>query len=147
MLGFCGKHGIVSNIAPIDIQNINAAYRRMLRSDMSCRFVIDLASLRHPARTLACQPPLKSKADLRLRKDEDFIPPASLLSACMPSSDPMTVSLTPELRRFIEAQVVTGRYQTASEVVRAGLRLLTQADPPRAIDASGVAVLASSVRA
>ncbi|MFC7735512.1 type II toxin-antitoxin system ParD family antitoxin [Roseomonas sp. GCM10028921] len=46
----------------------------------------------------------------------------------------MTVSLTPELRRFIEAQVATGRYQTASEVVRAGLRLLTAADPPRSIE-------------
>jgi antitoxin ParD1/3/4 len=58
----------------------------------------------------------------------------------MPSSDPMTVSLTPELRRFIEAQVATGRYQTASEVVRAGLRLLTRADPPRTIDATGMSV-------
>jgi antitoxin ParD1/3/4 len=48
----------------------------------------------------------------------------------MPSADPMTVSLTPELRRFIEAQVASGRYQTASEVVRAGLRLLTMADLP-----------------
>jgi antitoxin ParD1/3/4 len=55
----------------------------------------------------------------------------------------MTVSLTPELRRFIEAQVATGRYQTASEVVRAGLRLLTQADPPRVIDGTGTSVPAS----
>ncbi len=51
----------------------------------------------------------------------------------MPSSDPLTVSLTPELRRFISAQVESGRYQTASEVVRAGLRLLTRIDPPQAI--------------
>ncbi len=56
----------------------------------------------------------------------------------MPSSDPLTVSLTPELRRFIEAQVASGRYQTASEVVRAGLRLLTKADPPRAIAAAPI---------
>jgi antitoxin ParD1/3/4 len=49
----------------------------------------------------------------------------------------MTVSLTPELRRFIEAQVASGRYQTASEVVRAGLRLLTAADPPRSIEQAG----------
>lgn len=55
----------------------------------------------------------------------------------------MTVSLTPELRRFIEAQVASGRYLTASEVVRAGLRLLTQADPPRSIDASGTPVPAT----
>jgi antitoxin ParD1/3/4 len=52
----------------------------------------------------------------------------------MPSGDPLTVSLTPELRRFIAAQVASGRYQTASEVVRAGLRLLTMADPPRLIE-------------
>jgi antitoxin ParD1/3/4 len=52
----------------------------------------------------------------------------------MPASDPLTVSLTPELRRFIGAQVATGRYQTASEVVRAGLRLLTAIDPPRHLE-------------
>ncbi|MXP64735.1 type II toxin-antitoxin system ParD family antitoxin [Roseomonas sp. M0104] len=51
----------------------------------------------------------------------------------MPSSNALTVSLTPELRQFIEAQVAAGRYRTASEVVRAGLRLLTRADPPPAI--------------
>jgi putative addiction module CopG family antidote len=52
----------------------------------------------------------------------------------MPASNPLTVSLTPELRRFIDVQVATGRYQTASEVVRAGLRLLTAIDPPRHLD-------------
>ena len=57
----------------------------------------------------------------------------------MPSSDPLTVSLTPQLRRFIEAQVATGRYQTASEVVRAGLRLLTKVDPPRTLGAPATA--------
>lgn len=55
----------------------------------------------------------------------------------MPSADPMTVSLTPELRCFIEAQIASGRYQTASEVVRAGLRLPTRADLPHQIDAAG----------
>lgn len=40
----------------------------------------------------------------------------------------LNVSLTPELERFITARVVSGRYQTASEVVRAGLRLLEQAE-------------------
>lgn len=34
------------------------------------------------------------------------------------------VSLTPELEAFVDSQVASGRYQTASEVVRAGLRLL-----------------------
>jgi antitoxin ParD1/3/4 len=52
----------------------------------------------------------------------------------MPSDNPISVSLTPELRRFIEAQVATGRCQTASEAIRAGLRLLTKADPPRPIE-------------
>jgi antitoxin ParD1/3/4 len=36
----------------------------------------------------------------------------------------MNVSLTPELERFIEKEVETGMYQSASEVIRAGLRLL-----------------------
>lgn len=38
----------------------------------------------------------------------------------------LNVSLTPELERFIAARVASGRYQTASEVVRAALRLLEQ---------------------
>jgi antitoxin ParD1/3/4 len=40
----------------------------------------------------------------------------------------LNVSLTPELERFISARVASGRYQTASEVVRAALRLLEQSD-------------------
>ena len=36
----------------------------------------------------------------------------------------LNVSLTPELERFVQQRVATGRYQTASEVVREGLRLL-----------------------
>jgi antitoxin ParD1/3/4 len=36
----------------------------------------------------------------------------------------MNVSLTPELERFVKEQVDAGRYQTASEVVRDGLRIL-----------------------
>lgn len=51
----------------------------------------------------------------------------------MPSSDRLTVSLTSELRYVVAAQVASGRYQTASAVVRAGLRLLAKADPPRQI--------------
>lgn len=34
------------------------------------------------------------------------------------------VSLTPELDAFIGAEVASGRYQNASEVVRAALRLM-----------------------
>ena len=40
----------------------------------------------------------------------------------------LNVSLTPELERFITTRVASGRYQTASEVVRAGLRLLEQSE-------------------
>jgi len=32
--------------------------------------------------------------------------------------------LTPELEQFVQERVASGRYQTASEVVREGLRLL-----------------------
>ena len=38
----------------------------------------------------------------------------------------MNVSLTPELEHFVKEQVDTGRYQTASEVVRDGLRILLE---------------------
>lgn len=40
----------------------------------------------------------------------------------------MNVSLTPELERLINDKVDTGMYQTASEVVREGLRLLKDRD-------------------
>ena len=36
----------------------------------------------------------------------------------------MNVSLTPELEKFVTKEVDSGLYQTASEVVRAGLRRL-----------------------
>ena len=38
----------------------------------------------------------------------------------------MNVSLTPELERFVETEVGSGLYQTASEVIRAGLRRLKE---------------------
>ena len=44
----------------------------------------------------------------------------------MPSEQTRNVSLTAELNAFIRAQVASGQYQNASEVVRAGLRLLVQ---------------------
>jgi uncharacterized zinc-type alcohol dehydrogenase-like protein len=46
MLDFCGEHGIGSDIEVINIQDINAAYARMLKSDVKYRFVIDMASLK-----------------------------------------------------------------------------------------------------
>jgi antitoxin ParD1/3/4 len=38
----------------------------------------------------------------------------------------MNVSLTPELEKFVHEEVGNGLYQTASEVVRAGLRRLKE---------------------
>ncbi len=46
MLDFCGEHNIVSEIELINIQDINEAYERMLKSDVRYRFVIDMASLK-----------------------------------------------------------------------------------------------------
>jgi uncharacterized zinc-type alcohol dehydrogenase-like protein len=46
MLDFCAVHGVTSDIEMIRIQDINAAYERMLRSDVKYRFVIDMASLK-----------------------------------------------------------------------------------------------------
>lgn len=40
----------------------------------------------------------------------------------------LNVSLTPELSRFVENRVRSGKYQTASEVVREALRLLEGRD-------------------
>ena len=45
MLDFCAEHRIVSDIEVIPIDYINAAYDRMLNSDVKYRFVIDMASL------------------------------------------------------------------------------------------------------
>jgi len=52
MLDFCAEHGIVSDIEPVAIQDIDTAYERMARSDVKYRFVIDMASLANdePAR-------------------------------------------------------------------------------------------------
>ena len=46
MLDFCAENAITSDIEIIPIQQINAAYQRMLKSDVKYRFVIDLASLK-----------------------------------------------------------------------------------------------------
>jgi antitoxin ParD1/3/4 len=43
----------------------------------------------------------------------------------------MNVSLTPELDRFVAAKVESGRYNSASEVVREALRLLEEHDQAR----------------
>jgi uncharacterized zinc-type alcohol dehydrogenase-like protein len=47
MLDFCGEHNIVSDVEMIDIQNINEAYDRVVKSDVKYRFVIDMKSLKN----------------------------------------------------------------------------------------------------
>ena len=47
MLDFCGEKNIVSDIEIINIQDINEAYERMLKSDVKYRFVIDMKSLKN----------------------------------------------------------------------------------------------------
>lgn len=44
----------------------------------------------------------------------------------------MNVSLTPELDRFVAGKLSSGRYTSASEVVREALRLLEEHDRARA---------------
>jgi uncharacterized zinc-type alcohol dehydrogenase-like protein len=46
MLNFCGEHGITSDIEVINIQDIDASFERMLKSDVKYRFVIDMATLK-----------------------------------------------------------------------------------------------------
>jgi uncharacterized zinc-type alcohol dehydrogenase-like protein len=45
MLDYCGKRGIVCDVEVIEAEQINDAYERMLRRDVTFRFVIDIASL------------------------------------------------------------------------------------------------------
>jgi antitoxin ParD1/3/4 len=45
----------------------------------------------------------------------------------------MNVSLTPELEKFVSTKVESGRYNSASEVVREALRLLEEHDQARAV--------------
>ena len=44
----------------------------------------------------------------------------------------MNVSLTPELEKLVNEKLKTGMYQTASEVIREGLRLLKDRDERQA---------------
>ncbi|MSM39451.1 MAG: alcohol dehydrogenase catalytic domain-containing protein [Geobacter sp.] len=46
MLDFCGQHNITSDVEIIPIQQINAAYERLVKSDVKYRFSIDMASLK-----------------------------------------------------------------------------------------------------
>ena len=47
----------------------------------------------------------------------------------MPSRSSLNVSLTPELTAYVGAQVASGRYRSASEVIRASLRLMQRDEP------------------
>jgi antitoxin ParD1/3/4 len=49
----------------------------------------------------------------------------------MPIRASMNVSLTPELEKFVQSRVASGLFQTASEVVREGLRLLEEREQAR----------------
>ncbi|MGD9976441.1 MAG: NAD(P)-dependent alcohol dehydrogenase [Bacteroidales bacterium] len=45
MLDYCAEHDIVSDVEVIPMNYINEAYKRMLKSDVKYRFVIDMATL------------------------------------------------------------------------------------------------------
>ena len=48
----------------------------------------------------------------------------------------MNVSLTAELEKFVSSKVKSGRYNSASEVVREALRLLEEHDQARSVQLS-----------
>jgi antitoxin ParD1/3/4 len=49
----------------------------------------------------------------------------------MPIRKTRNVSLTPQLEVFIDRRIASGRYRSASEVVRAALRLFEEAEAPQ----------------
>jgi len=46
MLDFCAERGVSYDVEMINIQDINEAFERVLKSDVRYRFVIDMASLK-----------------------------------------------------------------------------------------------------
>lgn len=46
MLDFCGKHKLTADIELIPIDKVNEAYKRLAKSDVRYRFVIDISSLK-----------------------------------------------------------------------------------------------------
>jgi len=46
MLDYCAEKNITADVEVINIQDVNAAYERMLKGDVRYRFVIDIASLK-----------------------------------------------------------------------------------------------------
>jgi antitoxin ParD1/3/4 len=59
----------------------------------------------------------------------------------------MNVSLTPELERLVQSKVQTGRYNSASEVVREALRLMEERDLAKAEVRKKIAEGVESARA
>jgi len=49
MLDYCAENNILADVELISIDEVNAAYERLLKGDVDHRFVIDLDSLRQPA--------------------------------------------------------------------------------------------------
>ena len=45
MLDFCAEHGLGAEIETISIEDVNAAYERVIKSDVRYRFVIDIKTL------------------------------------------------------------------------------------------------------
>src|SRR5262245_42226652 len=45
MLDYCGEKGIAADVEVIPVQQVNDAYKRMLKGDVKYRFVVDNASL------------------------------------------------------------------------------------------------------
>src|ERR1043166_6941660 len=52
MLDFCGKHNVISDVEMINIQQINEAYERLLKSDVKYRFSIDMAFLKSEGKSI-----------------------------------------------------------------------------------------------
>jgi uncharacterized zinc-type alcohol dehydrogenase-like protein len=46
MMDFCGEHNITSDVEIIPIQEVNNAYKRVIKNDIKYRFVIDMKSLK-----------------------------------------------------------------------------------------------------
>jgi uncharacterized zinc-type alcohol dehydrogenase-like protein len=45
MLDYCAEHGILSDVEMISMADVNAAYERVIHSDVKYRFVIDMKTL------------------------------------------------------------------------------------------------------
>jgi putative addiction module CopG family antidote len=55
-----------------------------------------------------------------------FLDISSKADAYYPQEHSMNISLTPELEQMVDDKVKSGRYASASEVIREGLRLLEE---------------------